>query len=934
MLKCLRSGLSVCVLAFAAAATAEDAYFQVPIDDLEITEGALPKGQEPVNWQLYQRARRMQPYVVLDGEGEAYVAYDANRSRAEWNWPANRTRARNQVVVRVPAARDVTGRIYLPKRDLTGMVQARFKIAAAKAEPEARTAFFQLKRQHYDRLLSRNIPGGAWFRHQARMARKALQQRPGDLAPARPVVGRAGRRAGDLSQTFELFTGGRAISENLQLDRALAVRRANDKTVAIDSIEGITIQAIDWKPLIEGKHPKLDPLADRIPADQHVVFFPTFKSALTMADETKETGELIFQMAEPHSADARTFPRYQKQMCLSISGIARLLGPRVCRSVALTGSDSYFPTGTDVAVLFEAPDPAMLERLILAQVAMKAQAFAGAKPIEGAVAGVAYHGYRSADRAVCCYVARMKGAVVVTNSPCQLERLAAVAQGKAASIASLDEYIFFRDRYPLGDKEETAFLFLSDATIRRWCGPKWRIASSRRTRDAAVMAEIQAEHLDRLARGDVEPGPIYTDLPTAFEGDLRLTPDGVVSSNLGTLDFMTPIAEMELSRVTKDEAEAYERWRRGYQNNWQWAFDPIGLRLGVSQKRLSADLTVMPLIWGSDYRELVRVSQGATFGPASGDPHDALGHAILALDRKSAPVRQASGFARMMAPGVSIDPLGWLGSYVEVYVDDDPIWAELAKVDPSKREEFLEKNAWRFPVAVRADVSSGLRLTAFLTALRAFVDQTAPGMTHWESLEYKKQPFVKITPTDRATRGDESLEKLAVYYTASGESLFVTLSEDLLKRSIDRELARHKAKAEGKTPPAPKRPWLGRSLGFQAEQKLIAVAAALGRREYQTAMQMRAWDNLPILNEWKRRYGDQDPIQLHAKFWQTELVCPGAGRYVWNEKWQTMESTVYGHPGDPKDGPPVPPMLGSIKAGNFGLSFEKQGLRAKVSLER
>ena len=35
------------------------------------------------------------------------------------------------------------------------------------------------------------------------------------------------------------------------------------------------------------------------------------------------------------------------------------------------------------------------------------------------------------------------------------------------------------------------------------------------TRDAAVVAEIQASQLDRLVQGNVQPGPIYTDLPSA-----------------------------------------------------------------------------------------------------------------------------------------------------------------------------------------------------------------------------------------------------------------------------------------------------------------------------------------------------------------------------------------------------------------------------------
>jgi hypothetical protein len=47
-----------------------------------------------------------------------------------------------------------------------------------------------------------------------------------------------------------------------------------------------------------------------------------------------------------------------------------------------------------------------------------------------------------------------------------------------------------------------------------------------------------------------------------------------------------------------------------------------------------------------------------------------------------------------------------------------------------------------------------------------------------------------------------------------------------------------------------------------------------------------------------------------------------------------MASTIYGHPGEPKEGPPAPPVLSSFAAGSFGLTFENQGLRARAELAR
>jgi hypothetical protein len=99
-------------------------------------------------------------------------------------------------------------------------------------------------------------------------------------------------------------------------------------------------------------------------------------------------------------------------------------------------------------------------------------------------------------------------------------------------------------------------------------------------------------------------------------------------------------------------------------------------------------------------------------------------------------------------------------------------------------------------------------------------------------------------------------------------------------------------------------------------------------------MQARAWSNIPILNEWKRLEPDRDPVAMHQKYWQTSLICPGGGRYVWNKEFQTMESTVYGHPGQPKIGPTLPLPLKNVRWLDFGLTFEHRGLRAKAEIRR
>ncbi|MDP7205738.1 MAG: hypothetical protein QGH11_09230, partial [Pirellulaceae bacterium] len=491
-----------------------------------------------------------------------------------------------------------------------------------------------------------------------------------------------------------------------------------------------------------------------VPDDQHVLFFNDFASMIAVMDEAKQNGATILGLGQMQSEDAGSQARYEFQLGLSLNGTVRLLGPQVIRSVAVTGGDLYLRTGTDIAILFEAVNTQALQALLLAQISAQVGTYQGVMAQQGMVSEVPYQGFSSPDRVVSSYVASLGNAVVVTNSLVQMQRLVEASQQKRPSIDELDEYTFFRDRYPLGREGQSGLLVLSDKTIRRWCGPHWRIATSRRTRALAAMTDLQAENLDKLVAGEVEPGMIESDAHFDQVGQLRLTSSGVVSDRYGSLAFQTPIIEMEMYKVSPEEKQLYERWRRGYQGNWSNFFDPIAVEFSVQEDRLAADVTVMPLIDNSDYNELIGLSRGAELADDDGDRHaEALVHFVLALNTESEFMKQNLSMARSLAPQIQVDPLAWLGDYVTIYADQSDFWQELADTDPDSWGRFIETHIGRLPVAVGVDVKSGLKLTLFLTGVRAFINEAAPGMTVWQTVQHKEQPYVKIAPSSQA-RGE------------------------------------------------------------------------------------------------------------------------------------------------------------------------------------
>lgn len=927
----IAAAFAALALMWANSLRAEDAYYHIPLEKLNITEGALPKADNsrrvrPVDFGL---VGIMQPYAAIVGDGEVYTG---GSTMMPWMGMEPRGLYGDAfLAVRAPAGKKIEGLLFVPNPDWSGMVRLPFKIEPAAATSAAKREFLETKEAHYRDLRARNIAGTAWFRHQED---EAIAARTGKKVSAAADSERINpRRRGDVEDTYSLFSGGRAVSENLQLDRAMPAARGGTGAVDIATLTGITVAPMDWKSLLKDAKPETDPLAAAIPADQHALFFPSFQAMMTVMDEADTNGTPLLRMIEPRAEDMDTRHRYQKQLCLGLSDLSRRIGPQVVDAIAMTGSDPYLRMGSDVAVLFQTKKADLLKSLIIAQQSLVASAAKqAAKAVHGDIEGVAYTGVVLSDRTVSSYVAAAGEVVFVSNSLEQLRGLIAASKGSRPALSSQDEYLFFRSRYRRGDADESAFLVLSDATIRRWCGPRWRIADSRRTKVAAALAELQAACLDGLVIGTLNLGPIHTDFQIPDAGELTVTADGVRSSVYGTLDFMTPIIELPVTQVTGTEADAYAAWREGYQRNWSQKFDPIAARFSARPGRIGLELTVMPLIARTDYRELTSLSSGAQIAPGAGDPHaGTLAHFVTAIDKNSAPMAQAGIMAGSMSPALKTNPFGWLGSSIALYADADPFWDQFLNAkDP---EIFLEQNYWRLPLALRVEVANPLGAAAFLTALRAYANQTAPDMTIWETRDYKGRNYVRVTSPSMAS-GTDGTNMPAIFYSTGPQALVVTLNEDLLKRAMDREAAAAQAKSAGSAPPPSPSPWLGTNVCLQLDRSFFKVFERLMGGNYRGSQPHMAWDNLPILNEWKHRFPGQDPVKLHERFWQTRLVCPGGGEYVWNEKWQTMESTVYGHPGEPKPGPQGFGPLTRLTGANLGLNFENQGISARAVFER
>lgn len=863
------------VLALAAAE-----YHIVPLNELEVSD-------EDGRWN--QALNRLHsPFadgakIGVRTNTAAWLAAAADDDRSPF---AGHPQHELRLAVHAPDGGVIEGFIDLVAP--TGRVHGfPFTLDPAELDDAGEQEFTKIRQAHYARLAWSTGPGVAWFRHLS-----------GGNTPAAPWQTRGGN---GLDATFEMFSGSRAVAENLALDRELLLGGQDDDAprTPISDIAGITVRPIDWSERLAGEDaPEIDPLAMAIPADQHVLFASSTADMLDMLDWIDGDGVPVlssFDVANPYHG---LIGRYRAQLGIDMSDmIARQLP---LRGVAVTGGDPYFPSGTDIAVIFDTEHPGVFHQLLLRMIRAKALAkHVTEQSLEGD--GWQATAFVTPDRALSSHVARIGRFVVVANSPAQLERLGAVAAGDAEALGALDEFRSFRQRYPIG-ADETAFLFISDETIRRWCGPESRIGASRRARAAAALLDLTA-----AARDGDAPGDAFA----ALLGATKTTGGMVHSEHYASLAFMTPISELGITTAGTAEKTAYGQWRRGYESGWPLVFDPIAVRFTVDPGHRGIDMTVLPLTAGSDYENWIELAGKSRLSPrARAVPEGASLFLSFAVDHESELFRMFDKQLVSFLPELKFEPLSWMG-------DSLSIWYDNGDMGTTMPGHFMNPDHFAMmPVVLRVESVSSVRLALFLAAVRATVEQSSPGLLVWENRTHGDHTYVVVRDTGNEMMG------LQLHYATPRGALLVSLDETALLRAIACEQADLPA-----TIPA------GRHVfGEITPDTWNAVSYAWGSQSGAGRMRETSWAALPVLNEWKRRHPQQDPVALHRQHFAAGIRCPGGRGYQWNAAAMTMESTTFGHPAAPRaDDPPDSP-LAKYPAMRASLEFEDGGLRARASM--
>ena len=441
-------------------------------------------------------------------------------------------------------------------------------------------------------------------------------------------------------------------------------------------------EAVDPPPLVVPEPDakvKVEPIALHVPAECFYVRFGSYSNFLWMQDTLERWGGDLQNLVAQRGLDYGRDERMQDQLILRQTELSRLLGDTVISDVAIIGTDMFFREGAAYGFLFEARNNFMLSSDIGSERSARL-ARGGVTEQKLKLAGREVSLISSPDGTVRSYYAQRGDYHFVTSSRALAERFMQIAKG-AGSLGASREFRHARTIMPLA-RNDTVFVYLSDAFFRNITGPRYRVEMMRRLEAVADIELVRLAQLDSTAEGrrdgTIEQlsggGLLPADFGPRPDGSRAVLQRGEVYDQLrGRRGSMTPVPDVPLERVTAAEAASYRKFADFYRAEWG-RLDPVllGLKrtaLPGRREQIVLDVRMTPLDRRhfDFFSQWVGTADKVRLAPVPGDM--AALEVVLQNQRLFGGLRDVGAPSDVMAgPGTILERfrnvlVGYVGSY-------------------------------------------------------------------------------------------------------------------------------------------------------------------------------------------------------------------------------------------------------------------------------
>ena len=434
-----------------------------------------------------------------------------------------------------------------------------------------------------------------------------------------------------IEEQLGLFLGTEKVRTAMARERMLAPGTSGEATLPLPV-------ATEWPPLElpeaeAAAEVKIEPIAARVPAECLYVRFGSFANFLWMQDTLKRWGGDLSNLVALRGLDRGMSERMEQQLVVKQTELGRMLGGTLVSDVAMVGNDMFMREGAAFGLLFEARNAFLLSRDFTSQRAERLQGGQGRDRRDP---------HHRRQEGLLHFHARRLGSLVLPGrrrlsvrhdvQERLMQRFIETGEGKD-SLGKSAEFRHARTVMPLA-REDTVFVYLSDAFFRNMAGPRYWIEMRRRLEATADIELVEMASLASATEG--KPGETIAELvaggflppwfgPRPDGSAAVLEKDEVRDSLRGGRGHFVPIPDVPVDKIAPAEAEAYRKFLDFYHAKWG-RLDPmiVGIkREGLPERRERVVLDVHANPFAKRHVEMLSQSIGPAdkqrLAPVPGD---------------------------------------------------------------------------------------------------------------------------------------------------------------------------------------------------------------------------------------------------------------------------------------------------------------------------
>ena len=730
------------------------------------------------------------------------------------------------------------------------------------------------------------------------------------------LPGRTGRSERENLDYFSLLSGGLAIRESLQLESIRALgKSAKAQTVPLASLKGPEIKSHPFAKMLEGRGYTISPLSRLIPEDFYYFQTGSLSRTLDLVDYVAQKGGSLYKRFESVSIDLHQKDKILTQMALLENKEARILYDTVIEELAVTGSDPFFRSGTDISMIFKLKKPLLFYPFIRSYRAQLQQQYqATATTLK--IGEYSVESLTTPLRRVHSYLAALDGeTAIITNSLTALRKILKTQAKEHPSLADAKDFLYMSSLYKKTNPKDSV-IYLSDAFIRYLVGPALRIKEARRLKEAQRLAALEKfslfyRHLlgknpasiASLIKGlaPLKKAPEHQAFFQELFQGLSLDKNSLAAKSkiFGKLGYLSPCLEQELTDVSREEAKAYENFVKEYSSFWQSFFDPIGIRISFEGKKLTMETHILPLINNSIYDALASQLGGTSvtlpkIKEVSGDVfslHLKLNHEPRALINNF--LTEENHHARDRKK--TLDFTRYFGESVSFFMQDSAPRVDfdsgfllrefLFSGNRTSEKIILPILLWSLfhPLRISLPLTSAASTEQLgkaldrkiLNSIREEGSGSGMGVSIYQ-IQYKGE-------TIRVFRVNFYDTLVFRFYLWMEKALHLTTTETYMKKIIDEREGNDEIKEQA-----------GNIL-FRFFPSQIKEEGELYRTHFQESLSRASFSNFGTLNLFKRIFPGEEniPGKIYQDF-GLEPVCPVGGKYLYVKEQKSFQSSVFG----------------------------------------